>query len=57
MKEILEKTDLTPHDKIQRYNQISQRYQTFYNQTAKQPMNVKIMQDRQTDRPSCHSQK
>ena len=49
MKELLEKTDLTPYDKVQRYNQILQRYLTFYNQTTKRPMNVKITQDRQPD--------
>ena len=54
MKELLEKTDLTPYDKVQRYNQILQRYLTFYNQTTKRPMNVKITQDRQTDPPAVN---
>ena len=49
MKELLEKTDLTPYDKVQRYNQILQRYLTFYDQTTRRPMNVKITHDRQTD--------
>ena len=45
LKEIINKTDLTPYDKIQRYNQILQRYMTFYNQTTKRPVTVEETQD------------
>ena len=45
LKEILDKTDLTPYDKVQRYNQILQRYLTFYDQTVKRPMTVKLRGD------------
>ena len=49
LKEILDKTDLTPYDKVQRYNQILQRYLTFYDQTVKRPMTVKVTQDNTSD--------
>ena len=47
LKEIINKnkTDLTAYDKIQRYNQILQRYMTFYNQTTKRPVTVEETQD------------
>ena len=45
LKEIINKTDLTPYNKIQRYNQILQRYMTFYDQTTKRPVTVKVTQD------------
>ena len=51
LKEIINKTDLTPYDKIQRYNQILQRYMTFYNQTTKRPITVKVTQDDNVDPP------
>lgn len=56
LKEILNMTDLPPYDKIQRYNQILQRYMTFYNQTAKRPVTVKVTQNDDTSVPDNDDQ-
>lgn len=45
LKEVLDRTGMTPYDKVQEYNQILQRYLTFYNKTTKRPMTVKVLQD------------
>ncbi len=37
LKVILDRTDLNSYDKLQMYNQVLQRYLTFYNRTAKSP--------------------
>ncbi len=42
LKDILDRTDLDSYDKLQLYNQVLQRYLTFYNRT-KQPMTVKLI--------------
>lgn len=45
---VLDDMDLVPYDKVQRYNQILQRYLTFYDQTTKRPLTVKLMQEKTT---------
>lgn len=42
LKDVLNQVDISPYDKVQRYNQILQRYLAFYNQTTKRPLSVKL---------------
>ena len=46
MKELLEEKNITPYEKVQKYNQILQRYLEYYNQTAKRPLSVKVMSEK-----------
>ena len=45
MKEILDRRDVSPYDKAQQYNQILQRYLTFYNKSYNKPLSVSVLQD------------
>ena len=49
LKQILDRRDMLPFDKVQLYNQILQRYLSYYNQAAKKPITVKISQDTPID--------
>ena len=46
LKQILNRHDLLPYDKVQLYNQTFQRYMTYYNQTANKPIKVQVTQNR-----------
>ena len=46
LKQILERNDLLPYDKVQLYNQTLQRYLTYYNQSVKKPISIKVSGDR-----------
>ena len=46
LKDILNRVDLEPYDKLQQYNQVLQRYLTYYNSSSKQPMTLKILHDK-----------
>ena len=49
LKQILDRRDMLPFDKVQLYNQILQRYLAYYSQAAKKPITVKITQDTPID--------
>ena len=46
---VLARHDLLPYDKVQLYNQVLQRYLTYYNQAAKTPITVKVTRDKIPD--------
>ena len=45
LKDTLNRQDLQPYDKVQLYNQILQRYLSYYDQTAKRPIRVSVTRD------------
>ena len=52
LKDILNRVDLEPYDKLQQYNQVLQRYLTYYNSSSKRPMTLKIQHDKpKADQP------
>ena len=46
MKDLLEENNITPYEKLQKYNQILQHFLEYYNQTAKRPLSVKVMREK-----------
>ncbi len=46
LQQILERHDLLPFDKVQLYNQVLQRYLTYYNQSAKKPIAITVSRDK-----------
>lgn len=45
LKQILDRQDLLPYDKVQLYNQTLQRYLTYYNQASNKPIKVQVTQN------------
>ena len=46
LKEILDKQNMSPYDKAQQYNQILQRYLTFYKKSVNKPLSVNVIEDK-----------
>ena len=46
LKQILDRHDLPPFDKVQLYNQTLQRYLTYYNQSVKKPITINVTRDK-----------
>ncbi len=42
LKETLQRHDVSPYDKVQIYNQILQRYMTYYTKSVNRPISVKV---------------
>ena len=45
LKDILDRTDLAPYDKLQLYNQVLQRYMAFYSHSSKRPVTFKVLHE------------